>query len=222
MKYSLYVCLIASALTIAALAQEPVMTKGVSVQMAASNNAVAFPAADRPDAWIVAVTADGRLFFGVNPVTAESLVQNMKATPRNREAKLYIKADARASFSAVKQVLHAAHENLFETAVLLTEQAQRASEGQVFPPQGLEVRLGLPSARATLIQLQNSGSPVPALEVNDQEIPWRSLQNALQESQERKLVVVEADSNLPFADIVKVIDLSRSLGAKVALSLTSL
>ncbi len=221
MKYMLFVCLIVFAVT-NAIAQAPVLTKGVSVQLALTGNAVSFPAADNQDAWIIAATADGRLFFGVRPVTEASLTQEMKITPRNREAKLYIKADARAPFSTVKQALHAAHDDLFETAVLLTEQPHHPADGQIVPPDGLEVRLGLPSAKATVVQLHNSGNPRPALKVNDQEIPWSELQSALEQAPERKLVVVEAEGNLPFAEVVKVLDLSRSIGAKVAVSLTSL
>ena len=41
------------------------LRQGVSVQMARTTNATAYPAADNADAWIVAVTADGRLYFGV-------------------------------------------------------------------------------------------------------------------------------------------------------------
>lgn len=221
MKYSLFVCLIVVAAA-SAVAQQPAMTKGISVQLAPTSNAVASPTADDSNAWIVAVTADGRLFFGVKPVTEQSLPQEMRATPRSREAKLYIKADARAPFSAVKQALHAAHENLFETAVLLTEQPQHAAGEEIVSPVGLEVRLGLPSAKASVVQLHSSGSPVPALKVNDQGTSWSNLENALQRVQERKLVVVEADGDLPFAEVVKAVDLSRSLGASVAISLMSL
>ena len=222
MKYSVFVYLIALAITNSVFSQAPAMTKGVNVQMANTTNAAPFPTADNQDAWVITVTLDGHLFFGVNPVTEESMVQEMRSTPRDRQAMLYIKADARAPYSAVKQAMHAAHENFFETAVLLTEQPEPVAPGQVLPPHGLQVRVGLPSAKATVVQLYNSGSTIPILKINDQEIPWSNLQNALERAQGRKLVVVEADGSLPFGPIARVIDISRSLGAKVAVSLTSL
>ena len=232
MKYSLSVCPSALAfatlvfsLTSAAAAQSPALEKGVSVQMAATTNATAFPQADNEDAWIVAVTADGSLYFGVIPVTTESLTEEMKSTPRRREARLYVKADARARFDAVKQALHAAQRVLFETAVLLTQQQQHAADVAMAPPQGLEVSLALPSARATVVELYNSGRSTPGLKVNDQELSWSALQAALMEASQGgrvKQVVLEADGSLPFDEIVKVIDVSRSLGAKVALSLAGL
>lgn len=225
MKYLLSVCLIAFAVTNVPRAQAQVKTEGVSVQMAPSNNGAAFPSADKQDAWVITITADGRLFFGVKPVNAASLAEEMKATPRDRAARVYIKADARASFRAVKQALLAAHEVFFETAVLLTEQTQPDSEAQMVRPEGLEIRLGLPSSPATVVEMHNSGQPIPAVKVNDRETPWPAMQNALEqalENQSEKLVVVEADGSLPFAQVLRVIDLSRSFTAQVAVSLTGL
>jgi biopolymer transport protein ExbD len=229
MKYSLSVCLSTLALATivfsTASAQSPALEKGVSVQMAATTNATAFPQADNQDAWIVAVTADGSLYFGVRPVTVASLTEEMKSTPRRREARLYVKADARAPFDAVKQALHAAQKDLFETAVLLTEQQPHAAEAAIAPPQGLEVGLALPSATATVVELHNWGGPTPALKVNGQELSWSALQAALIEASQGgrvKQVVLEADGGLPFDEIVKVIDVSRSLGARVAVSLAGL
>jgi biopolymer transport protein ExbD len=232
MKYSPSVCrstlafaTIVFSLASAASAQSPALAKGVSVQMAVTTGAAAFPEADNQDAWIVAVTADGSLYFGVKPVTLATLTEEMKSTPRRREARLYVKADARARFDAVKQALHAAQRNLFETAVLLTEQQQPAADGAIVPPQGLEVSLALPSTTATVVALYNSGQPSPGLKVNDQEFSWSALETALTAASEGgrvKQVVLEADGSLPFDQIVKVIDVSRSLGAKVALSLAGL
>ena len=232
MKYSLSVCPSALAfatmvlsLTSAAAAQSPALEKGVSVQMAATSNATAFPQADNQDAWIVAVTADGSLYFGVKPVTVEGLTEEMKSTPRRREARLYVKADARARFDAVKKALHAAQKDLFETVVLLTDQQPHAADVVMVPPQGLEVSLALPSATVTVVELYNSGRPTPGLKVNDQELSWSELQPALSEASQGgrvKQVVLEADGGLPFDQVVKVIDVSRSLGAKVALSLAGL
>jgi biopolymer transport protein ExbD len=225
MKYTGYVCLIAvtSALLAAprASGQTPALQKGVSVQLANIRNAVAFPAADNEDAWVVTVTADGQLYIGMNPATPEQLREEMKTTPRRRDARLYIKADARAPFAAVKQALLAAHEDFFETVVLLTQQSHNVSPGSLVPPYGLEVNLALPS-KPILVQLRDSGNITPEVKVNDQEIPWSSLEGALRQAsreQARKIVVIEADRNLQVASLIKAIDLSRLSGAHVAISL---
>lgn len=226
MKSSTLVCLIVVALTIVATprvsGQTPPLQRGVSVQLASTKNAVAFPAADEADAWIVTVTAEGDLYFGAKPVTLEQLQQEMKMTPRRRDARLFIKTDARAPFAAVQQTLLAAHADFFETAVLLTQQAQSLSSGSIISPHGLEITLSLPSAMPILLQLRDSGNVTPEVKVNDQGVPWSSLEGALLQAvrgQGRKIVVIEADRNLQVASVISAIDLSRLLGADVVISL---
>lgn len=226
MKSSTSVCLIVVALTIVATprvsGQTPPLQRGVSVQLASTKNAVAFPAADEADAWIVTVTAEGDLYFGVKPVTLEQLQQEMKMTPRRRDARLYIKTDARAPFAAVQQTLLAAHADFFETAVLLTQQAQSLSSGSIISPHGLEITLSLPSAMPILLQLRDSGNVTPEVKVNDQGVPWSSLEGVLLQAvrgQGRKIVVIEADRNLQVASVISAIDLSRLSGADVVISL---
>jgi biopolymer transport protein ExbD len=229
MKNTIFVCLIAVTSSVLAVShpggQAPSMREGVSVELTSTSNATAFPAADEADAWIITVTADGNLYFGVKPETPEQLQQEMKITPRRRDARLYIKADARAPFSAVKQALHLAHEDLFETAVLLTQQPQNEPSRAALPPRGLEIHLALPSANSAVVQLEDSGSATPRLKVNDQDTPWSGLESALSQAaggQKRATVVIEADGSLPSAPVIRVIDVSRSSSANVAISLMGL
>jgi biopolymer transport protein ExbD len=228
MKHWVLVCVIALTPAIAVPAdvngQTQALREGVSVQLAATSNAVAFPAADNADAWIITVTADGSLYFGVKPVTPEQLQEEMRITPRRRDARLYIKADGRSPFVALKQALRVAHEDLFETVVLLTEQPQNARLA-VVPPQGLEIGLAPPSANATVVQLEDSSGASPRLKVNDQEIPWSKLETAMSQAsrgQDRSTVVIEADGDLASTSVIRVVDLSRLIGAKVAISLVGL
>ncbi len=64
----------------------------------------------------------------------------MKTHPRNREAKLYIKADARAPFASVEQVLAIGCRSLFETPVLLTSQGSRSLREALRLPKGWKCR----------------------------------------------------------------------------------
>src|SRR5579864_1762455 len=145
MNYLLSVCLIAFAIASsampAALSQAQAMRQGVSVQLAPTSNATPMPEADSEDAWIVAVTADGRIYFGTEPATPASLADEMKGGSRNRDAKLYVKADARASFGDVEKVANVAKSDLFESAVLLTNQNETSALGKLVAPKGLEVLL---------------------------------------------------------------------------------
>jgi biopolymer transport protein ExbD len=108
MSYLRFVCLLASTLTtgavLIAVAQSPALRRGISVQLAVTNNAAPMPDADDEDAWIVTVAADGSLYFGTDPVTRAGLMDVMVRTPRNREQKLYIKADDRAPYADVEYV----------------------------------------------------------------------------------------------------------------------
>lgn len=194
---------------------------GVTVHMAHTTSAVAYPDADNNDAWIVAVTAEGNLYFGVNPVTPDQLLEEMKATPRQRDAKLYVKADARAPFSNVERVLEAGREVAFEAPVLLTAQSLHPASGAVVPPHGLEVLIGpaLPAGTvATAVQLLNSGRQRPSLKVNGDEIAWSALEGTLTrhfQKGDEKVVLLKADEQLPFEQVVQVIDMCRATGAKV-------
>jgi biopolymer transport protein ExbD len=228
MKHLLEVCLVALTLatnvTPSASAQSAAMQRGVSVQLAVTNNATPMPEADNEDAWIVTVTADGAIYFGTDLVTPASLADEMKRRPRNRAQKLYLKADARAPFANVERVLVAGREVWFEAAVLLTAQPGASEAGTVVPPNGLEVLIGPtpPSAAvATVVQLLNPEHQGPLLRVNGDEIPWSALEGTLRrhfQKGDEKVILLKADAQLPFGQVVQAIDTCRATGAKVVLS----
>lgn len=204
-------------------AQTPAMQRGISVQLVATQNAMPESAADDQDAWIVTVAADGNLYFGIDPVTPESLTEEMKSHPRNRDAQLYIKADARAPFASVENVLEAACVDLFPGAVLLTSQPRQAEPGTRVPPQGLDVLVGpqIPAGTvATVVELLDSRQQAPMLRINGEQIRRSALQNALMQRFQKgdeKVILLKADGHLGFADVVHVIDICRSAGARVIL-----
>jgi biopolymer transport protein TolR len=224
MNYSLSACLVAFTLTASATAlaqtQNPPLRQGVSVQMAKTANATAMPEADEEDAWVVAITADGRLFFGSKPVTPESLTEEMIKTPRRRDQNLYIKADARATFGNVQNALKSAKVDRFEAPVLLTNQNETPSLGKLVAPKGLEVLLTSALSEVVAVEVHNSAQPRPAVTVNDQEVALPDLQTALNQALQGKnnrVLQVQADNTLPFAQVAQVIDVCSSVKAKVVL-----
>src|SRR5260221_9719921 len=153
--------------------ESPALQQGVSVKMAGASNAQPMPDADNADAWIITITADGQLYFGINPLTPAALRDRMIRTPRKRSQRLYIKADTRAPFANVERVLEAGREVAFEGAVLLTLQTVRTAPGAIAPPNGLEVLAAPPlppGTVATVVQLVSSGQQGPLLMINDDEI----------------------------------------------------
>jgi biopolymer transport protein ExbD len=217
-----FVCLLASTLATAAVlmavAQSPALQRGVSVQMVATNNAAPMPDADNQNAWIVTVAADGSLYFGVDPVSPEDLADQMKARPRNREQKLYIKVDARAQFASAKAALGPARSSNFEEVVLLASQPESQASGTVVPPKGIEVQLGAPAGGAIMVRLSDPAQG-STLTINDLRVTSPELQSTLKGLLHGRAQVVQVEANdaVPFADVMRVIDQARAAGATVAL-----
>jgi len=64
--------------------------------MPVTSNAIPMPDADQEDALVVSVTNDGRMYFGVDPVSPTVLAEKVREGLSNpQDKKLYIKADAR-------------------------------------------------------------------------------------------------------------------------------
>jgi biopolymer transport protein ExbD len=200
------------------------LQQGVSVEMAGASNAQSMPEADNADAWIISVTADGQLYFGVDPLTPTALRERMTRTPRKRSQKLYIKADARASFASVQKALNAASAAEIESPVLLVSQHSSSKPGTIVAPEGLKILLGsaLPAGRvATIVQLLNSGQPLPLLKVNDDDISQSSLESTLRQHFQKggdKVILLRADTRLSFGQIAQVIDACRAAGAAVVVA----
>jgi biopolymer transport protein ExbD len=201
----------------------PTMRQGVSVKMASVSNAQPMPEADDLDAWVVTVTADGQLYFGVDAVTPAALRERMIRTPRKRTQRLYIKADARASFASLQKALDAASRAEIESPVLLVSQHTSPKPGTMIAPEGLEVLLGQAPAGAvaTVVQLLNSGQQIPFLKVNDDEISPSALESTLRQHFQKgdnKVILLKADTRLPFGQVVQVIDICRAAGARVVVA----
>ena len=108
---------------------QPAMRKGVSVQMAVAEHAVAMPAADTQEAIVVAITAEGKLYAGIEPVEPAALSKLSART-------IYVKADSRVPFQTVLTVLDALRG---KSVALLAAPPKNAERTTVVPPYGLEV-----------------------------------------------------------------------------------
>jgi biopolymer transport protein ExbD len=175
------------------------------------------PEADDENAWIVAVTADGRMYFGADQVSADRLTEQMKIHPRNRAAKLYVKGDAGAPFSSVRQALRAARADLFDDVVLLTSQPEPAQTGAIIQPKGLEVWIGNETG-SNLVTVQiGSRDGSPTLRINNNEdVSTAALQGRLGQifdNHAGRIVVLKAAGQVPYAQVVQTIDACRAAGA---------
>jgi biopolymer transport protein TolR len=114
----------------------PMLQKGVSVDLAKVNSPAAMPDADKEDALIVAVMRDGKIFFGNDPITADALTQKVKDRLTNRvDKRVYIRADARAKFGSVVEVVDNVRSAGVDQLGLLTDQ-KKGTQQQAPPTTG--------------------------------------------------------------------------------------
>ena len=101
----------------------PMLQKGVTVKLAQANNPVQMPDADKEDALIVAVMNDGAIYFDTQKITPAELTQKVRDRIANRtDKKVYVKADARAKYKAVVDVVDDVRSAGVDQLGLLTEQ----------------------------------------------------------------------------------------------------
>jgi biopolymer transport protein ExbD/biopolymer transport protein TolR len=105
----------------------PMLQKGVSVDMAKVNNPVSMDDADKEDALLVSITRDGTAFFGSDKITIDDLTNKVKDRLASRPNKtVFVKADMRAHYGSVVQVVDAVRAAGVDDLGLLTEQKKTA------------------------------------------------------------------------------------------------
>ena len=140
------VSLMLAALSGAVFAQSGVsvpLQRGVSVQLPVTSNAVAVPNADNQDALVVALTADGTAYLGINRLATSALADSVRNILSTRiEKTLYIKADARVPYARLIEVIDAVRNSGVDRLTLLTAQQDTADQGRrLVAPKGLEMRV---------------------------------------------------------------------------------
>jgi biopolymer transport protein ExbD/biopolymer transport protein TolR len=104
----------------------PMLHPGVPVDMARTYNPMAMSDANRPDALIVSVMRDGRMFLGNESMTSEALTQRVRDTMANRANKtVYVRAHARARYGPLVEAVDDVRAAGVDQLGLLTEQKQR-------------------------------------------------------------------------------------------------
>ncbi len=101
----------------------PMLQKGQSVDLAKTDNPVAMTDADKEDALLIAVMRDGSIFFGSDKVTADQLTDRVKDRLATKaDKRVFIKADARAKYGSVVEVVDNIRSAGVDQVGLLTEQ----------------------------------------------------------------------------------------------------
>lgn len=118
----------------------PMLSKGITVDMAKAKNPTAMQAADKEDAILIAVSRDGATYLGTDKMAPDAMPQRVKDLLTNKLDKtVYIRADARARYEKVVDVVDNLRTAGVDQLGLLTEQLQEKDTKPATPgaPSGL-------------------------------------------------------------------------------------
>jgi biopolymer transport protein ExbD len=103
----------------------PMLSKGVSVDMAKTKNPIPMQAADKSDAIVCAITRDGKTYLNTTQMPAEDMPAKVKDLLTGRLDKtVFVKADSRARYEKVVDVIDNLRAAGVDNLGLLTEQLQ--------------------------------------------------------------------------------------------------
>jgi biopolymer transport protein ExbD len=117
----------------------PMLSKGITVDMAKANNPSAMQNADKEDAILVAISRDGRTYLGTDQMTPDSLPNRVKDMLTNRLDKtVYVRADARARYERVVEVVDNLRAAGVDQLGLLTEEIEKEKDENAAPAAGVQ------------------------------------------------------------------------------------
>ena len=121
----------------------PMLQHGVSVDMAKVNSPIPMPDADKEDSLLVAIMRDGQIFFGTDRIKADELTAKVKDRLANKvDKRVFIKADARAKYGSVVDVVDNVRSAGVDDVGLLTEQIQTGAAAKKPPATGAPAGAG--------------------------------------------------------------------------------
>jgi biopolymer transport protein ExbD len=108
----------------------PMLQKGVNVELAKTNNPIAMEDADKEDAVLIAIERDGKVYFDTEQISADALTAKVQDKIANKaDKKVFIKADARARYKLVVDVVDNVRGAGVDQVGLLTEQTKPKVSG---------------------------------------------------------------------------------------------
>ena len=103
----------------------PLLSKGVSVDLVKTRNPVNMANAEKEDAVVVAITKSGDTFLGTTKLKPEDLPPKVKDLLSSRQDKTtYVKADSRALYKKVVEVVDNLRAAGVDQLGLMTEQIE--------------------------------------------------------------------------------------------------
>lgn len=106
----------------------PMLQKGVSVNLAKTDNPTKMPEADKEDSLIVAIMRDGKVYLNSDVVSPETLTDTVKDRLANKaDKRIFVKADGGAKYGDVVAVVDDVRSAGVDQLGLLTEERKQGS-----------------------------------------------------------------------------------------------
>ena len=114
----------------------PMLSKGVPLDMVKTHNPIPMQAADKTDAVVISVQRDGKTYLNKDQVPPDALAPKVKDLLTNRvDKEVFLRADARAKYQVVLDVVQNLQSAGVDQLGLLTEQIQEKGKGNLEPSQ---------------------------------------------------------------------------------------
>jgi biopolymer transport protein ExbD len=113
----------------------PMLTKGLSVELAKVNNPTDMPDADKDDAVIVGISADGHVFLGNTQSDVTQIADQVRDRISNKLDKtVFVKSDGRTKYGEVVKVVDEIRSAGVDNVGLITDRAEQNRRNAPPPP----------------------------------------------------------------------------------------
>jgi biopolymer transport protein ExbD len=115
----------------------PMLSKGLTVELAKVNNAADMPDADKDDAVIVGISASGDVYLGSAKSDVTQIADQVRDRISNKLDKtVFVKSDGRAKYGAVVKVVDEIRSAGVDNVGLITDRAEQNRRTAPPPPAG--------------------------------------------------------------------------------------
>ena len=113
----------------------PMLTKGLSVELAKVNNPVDMPNADKDDAIIVGISASGDVYLGGTKSDITQIADQVRDRISNKLDKtVFVKSDGRTKYGDVVKVVDEIRSAGVDNVGLITDRAEQNRRNPPAPP----------------------------------------------------------------------------------------
>ena len=113
----------------------PMLSKGLSVELAKVNNAADMPDADKDDAVIVGISASGDVYLGSAKSDITQIADEVRDRISNKLDKtVFVKSDGRAKYGDVVKVVDEIRSAGVDNVGLITDRAEQSRRTAPPPP----------------------------------------------------------------------------------------